>query len=153
MATGVKGLSLAALRRLRDLVQLNIDSREGFSVAADRIEDDRIAMAFRDLADERAVQAEDLQIWLSAHDEPVPQWGTLRGTAHRALLSLRSAVTSGDAYHVLDEALRGENAITELYEELLGETAGSSVSLIVTRQYARVRAARDRIEQLRNIHS
>ncbi len=55
-------LDSASATKLRELAQLNIDSRDGFDYAAERIDDDSPAVAakFRQWSDQRARFAEQL---------------------------------------------------------------------------------------------
>ncbi len=67
------------IEKLQDLIQLNLDSYEGFLEAADRIDDKRIAALFRELASDRSSQAAELR-------------GLVSGNGHEPRKRGRSAV-------------------------------------------------------------
>ncbi len=112
------------IEKLQDLIQLNLDSYEGFLEAADRIDDKRIAALFRELAADRSSQAAELRGLVSGNGQEPREKGTLGGTAHRKWLDIKAALTGGGTKAVLSEAERGEDHIKGQYEDVLKEIAG-----------------------------
>ncbi|MEZ6242069.1 MAG: PA2169 family four-helix-bundle protein [Phycisphaerales bacterium] len=136
---------------LQDLIQLNIDSDEGFNAAADQLDaSSRLAMHFRECAAERRSFASELQAVVGANSERPEQSGTAKGTLHRWWLEIRGAVQDGDEHAVLAEAERGEDAIKRRYEKVLKETAGSPVNDLLQRQYAAVKRRHDQVRDMRD---
>lgn len=97
---------------LQDLIQLNIDSRDGFQEAADdlKTKGGSLASLFRDFAMERAGQARELQSVVSANAEMPEKSGSVAAATHRTWMNLRKALGGGDQA-VLSEAERGEDHI------------------------------------------
>ena len=141
------------LDTLQDLVQINIDSRDGFREAAGQITDAALATYFRELADQRAQQAEELQTYVQLNNERPVRDGSFLAAVHRSWLSIRDSLTGTDVHAVLAEAERGEDAIKGAYEEGLKETAGSAINDVLQSQYAQVKAAHDRVRDLRDAHA
>jgi uncharacterized protein (TIGR02284 family) len=142
-------LSRETIDHLQELIQVNIDSRDGFNEAAAQIDDMTISSLFRQLASDRDRQAEELRTLVAVNREEPQATGSIAAAAHRLLIDLRAAL-GGGAATILSEAERGEDWIKEKYEKVLLETAGSAVNDVLTRQYAAVKAAHDRIRDLRD---
>ncbi len=143
-------MSEKAASSVQDLIRLNIDSSEGFAASADLIEDRTLADLFREYSAQRADNAEELKASVAYNgDEPVDH-GSTSGTLHRWWLELRGKVTGGTIHSVLSEAERGEDAIKHRYEEVLKECAGSPIADLLTTQYRGIKAAHDRVRDLRD---
>lgn len=138
------------IEKVQDLIQINIDSQKGFAEAADKVKDKQIASLFRQLGGERQTNTAELQKIVNFNGEEPQDDGSFKATVHRAWIDVRAALNGGDASVILNEAERGEDAIKELYEEVLKETAGSAVNDVLTRQYAKVKAGHDKVRDLRN---
>ena len=145
-------LEKETIRKLQDLIQSNIDSEQGLSEAAEKVDDNRIASTFRQVAQGRASHARELQSYVIANDQEPEDSGTASGAIHRGWTSMRSAINGGDAYVMLIEAERGEDRIKEAYEDTLKETAGSAVNDVLQRQYAQVKKGHDLIRDLRDAY-
>lgn len=145
-------MSDRAAETVQDLIRLNIDAAEGFTAAADRVEDVRIAELFREYAAQRTSNAEELKASVAFNGEEPADSGTTRGTLHRWWLELRGTIAGGDTANVLAEAERGEDAIKQRYEESLKECAGSPIAELLMTQYRGVKAAHDHVRDLRDAY-
>jgi len=137
---------------LQELIQANIDSRDGFNEAAAQLDDMTISSLFRQLAEDRNQQASELRTLVAANREEPEDSGSMTAAAHRMMIDLRAAL-GGGAGTMLSEAERGEDWIKSKYEEVLKDTAGSAVNDVLLRQYAAVKAAHDRIRDLRDAYN
>ncbi len=143
-------MSDQATECVQDLIRMNIDSAEGFTAAAERIEDNKVASLFREYASQRTRNAEELKSSVAYNGEDPADSGTAKGTLHRWWLDIRGAVTGGDTANVLSEAERGEDAIKHLYESAMKDCAGSPISDLLGKQYMNVKAAHDHVRNLRD---
>lgn len=147
--------SKAALRQetidaLQELIQTNIDSRDGLRYSAEKLDDLTIASFFEELAEERQRQADELSRFVQYSGESPDRSGSFSAAVHRAWLGVREALSSNNAYAVLAEAERGEDQIKAAYEKSLKAEAGSAMNDVLTQQYAQVKAAHDRVRDLRD---
>lgn len=138
------------VEKLQDLIQINIDSYNGFIEAAEKIDHENLAGLFRELATDRSGFAEELKQFVRMNEESPEQSGSGSAKAHRLWIDLRAALNGGDPYVILIEAERGEDKIKSKYEDALKDTAGSPVNDVLQRQYARVKAGHDRVRDLRD---
>lgn len=136
---------------LQDLIQVNIDSRDGFRNAAEHIDVMAISEMFNDFAVQRDQQAAELRTLISANLETPNDSGSVSAAAHRMWMDLKSALGGGEA-SILSEAERGEDHIKGKYEEVLKSTAGSAVNDVLQRQYAAVKMAHDRVRDMRDAY-
>ncbi|MDZ4819263.1 MAG: PA2169 family four-helix-bundle protein [Planctomycetota bacterium] len=143
-------LKAETLERLQDLVQINLDSQNGFKEVAEKVEDASLARMFREYAAERGAQASELKTLVETNGEEATDSGSVAAAAHRAWIDLKAAFTSGGSHALLAEAERGEDQIKHKYEDVLKETAGSAVNDVLQRQYAAVKSSHDRIKALRD---
>jgi len=138
------------VEKLQKLIRYNFDSYEGFQKSAEEIENPHLASLFQDLAHERSAMATELQEYVEWNHEEAEEDGSALGAVHRAWIGIRGKLSDGDAYTVLSEAERGEDAIQEAYEDVLKDIPGSALNDVIQQQYARIKAAHDRIRDLRN---
>jgi uncharacterized protein (TIGR02284 family) len=69
---------------------------------------------------------------------------------HRGWINLKSALTGGDDHAILAECERGEDSAVEEYKKALDEDLSPSLYELVSRQYSDIKAAHDRIRNLRD---
>ena len=146
----ITNLDKETLKGVKSIIELNIDSSEGFKSAAEKIENNDIAGYFRQCSARRGQFAEQLKRVVDLNDADTPESGTLKGTLHRWWLDIRGTVQSGDEHAVLAEAERGEDAIKQEYEDVLKKTAGSPLNAILTDQYSSVKESHDTIRDMRD---
>jgi uncharacterized protein (TIGR02284 family) len=144
-------LNQETIDALQDLVQTNIDSRDGFRNAAEHIDVMAISEMFNDFASQRDRQASELRTLISANMETPNDNGSVSAAAHRMWMDLKSALGGGEAA-ILSEAERGEDYIKDKYEEVLKQTAGSAVNDVLQHQYAAVKMAHDRVRDMRDAY-
>ena len=142
-------LNSVTLKKLQQLVQINLDSEKGFEEASHEIDNQSIATMFVELGRQRRDNAVELQKLISWNEEESVEDGSYLASLHRAWLGLRGMLSGGNAHAILSEAERGEDAIKKAYEEVLIATAGSAVNDVLTRQYAIVKAGHDRVRDMR----
>ena len=136
---------------LQELIQINIDSRDGFRNAAEHIDVMAISEMFNDFAAQRDQQASELRTLISANLETPNESGSVSAAAHRMWMDLKSALGGGES-SILSEAERGEDHIKAKYEAVLKHTAGSAVNDVLQRQYAAVKMAHDRVRDMRDAY-
>lgn len=152
MATETKlSLTNDTIDVLNDLVQVNIDSRDGFRHAAGEIKEVAVSSMFMQMADERDHQAQELKSLVAMNGETPQKDGSFAASAHRTWMDLRTAL-GGGLQAVLDEAERGEDHIKAKYEDAMKKNAGNAASDILHRQFTAVKASHDRVRDMRDAH-
>ncbi len=136
---------------LDELIETLKDGHEGFSQAAEKVTDPKLQSLFREYSDERsrfatALQAEARKL---GEKEPEPS-SSAAGALHRGWINLKSALTGGDEHAILAECERGEDSAVEAFQKALNDDLPPAVQELVSRQYAEIKAAHDRIRDLRD---
>jgi uncharacterized protein (TIGR02284 family) len=155
MVTTDLNLSADAIARLQELIQINIDARDGFEYAATKLDNMAIAGLFEQMAAERRAQADELSRLVEYNGEEPDRSGSFSASVHRTWMGIRDAMSmaKSDDYAVLAEAERGEDAIVEAYEDALKCGCSGQVYDVISQQFAAVKSAHDRVRDLRDSHS
>ena len=134
------------------LIETLKDGQEGFRQASEAVKDSRLKILFSEFSLQRARFAGELQneaITLGEHDPE--NTSSAAGAMHRAWINLKSAITSGDDHAVLAECERGEDSAVNEYKKAMGEEELSApIRETISRQYADLKRAHDRIRELRD---
>lgn len=77
-------LNDSTIEKVQDLIQVNIDSYDGFKEVADKTDDIAVANLFRRLASERSDQASELQALVAANCEEPEESGSYSYSQHIA---------------------------------------------------------------------
>lgn len=136
--------------KLKDLTRINRDSSAGFSEAAKLVENDQLKELFTLLSQQRSRFADELNGFVELNDDDAEITTSWKSMFHRWWLDLRGKLAGGDAYAVLAEAERGEDAIKHMYEDVLKETAGNPLNDVLLKQYGEVKKGHDTVRDLRD---
>ena len=96
------------------------------------------------------MQADELSAFVETNGEEARREGSYAAAVHRVWMNIRELLANNDDHAILSEAERGEDQIKSAYETALRNTAGSAVNDVLTRHYAQVKAAHDRVKLLRD---
>lgn len=136
---------------LNDLIETLKDGQEGFKQAAEGVSDAKLKSLFRDYSDQRSRFVTALQSEARRHGETEPETkSSVTGALHRGWINLKSAITRGDEHAILAECERGEDLAVEEYKKALDNGLSPSTQELVSRQFAEIKAAHDRIKSLRD---
>ena len=136
---------------INSLIETLKDGEEGFKQAAEAVKDSNLKSLFYEFSQQRARFATELQSQAMNLGETEPEESSsATGAMHRAWINLKSAVTSGDDHAILAECERGEDSAVKEYEEALKADLPAPLDDIVSREYAEVKSAHDRIKGLRD---
>ncbi len=143
-------LNQETIDMLQDLIQVNIDSANGFREAAELMDDELIASKLINLANVREQQAVMLQEFVAInHNEPRRE-GSYAAAMHRVWMNARAMMGGNDTCAMLAEAERGEDHIKRAYESLLKTYPGTAMNDVLLQQYEQVKNDHDMIRDLRD---
>ena len=136
---------------LNSLIETLKDGQEGFRQASEAVKNSELKSLFSELSLQRAKFAGELQSQAIQLGESDPEdSSSTAGALHRAWINLKSAITSQDDHAVLAECERGEDSAVAEYKKAMEDELAAPVRDIVSRQYADVKAAHDKIKALRD---
>jgi uncharacterized protein (TIGR02284 family) len=134
-----------------NLIETLKDGQEGFKQAAEGVSDPKLKSLFREYSDQRSRFITALQTEARKFGEKAPETdSSAAGALHRGWINLKSAITGGDEHAILAECERGEDSAVEEYKKALDDGLSPSAQELVSRQFAEIKAAHDRIRNLRD---
>jgi uncharacterized protein (TIGR02284 family) len=134
---------------LTGLTEICRDGRHSFETAAEQAEAGGVRPLFQSYAVERQQYVRELQAQISALGGNPEKSGSVAGSLHRGWINLKAAMTANDLASVLSESERGEDAAVSAYEDALQVELDPDTRTIVSRQLRGVKAACERVKQLR----
>jgi uncharacterized protein (TIGR02284 family) len=152
MSTSTHTLSDKSIDWLQSLIQINIDSRDGFKEAAENLKESNPTLSnrFCQWSSSRDQQAHELQMMVASNAESPTKSGSFTAAAHRTWMDLRSALGGGDQA-ILDEAERGEDTIRDKYQEALNDMGGNEACCDTLRRHlAAIQKSHDEVKALRD---
>jgi len=135
---------------LNDLIETCKDGQDGFKTAAEGVERSDLKSTFYELGQQRSQFAGELQTLVRELGGDPENTGSTTAALHRGWINIKSIVTGKDDGSILDEAERGEDVAKKAYEKATQMTLPSNVSSVIQQQATQVKAAHDRVRDLRN---
>ena len=149
-STAKSNLTDDAIGTVQNLIQLNIDSRDGFRYAADQLKGKGISAELLRFAQERDANATELTSFVDWNGEEAPRTGSYSASLHRSWMALRKMTSFNDLYAVAAEMERGEDTIVQAYRDAMRDLAGTEVGIVIQSQAALVQATHDFVKSLRD---
>lgn len=146
--TGVPQIDQQEAALLNDLLQLNLDSQNGYQTAADALQNKAYADRFRQYGQERKHNGDELTQLLRSNGHTVSKAGTLSGLFHQGWLNLEALLAAGDAA-ILAECERVDALTLSAYQDVMGKTTNEGILELLRRQFTRIRDAHDYSKTLR----
>ncbi|HEV7405765.1 MAG TPA: PA2169 family four-helix-bundle protein [Chthoniobacteraceae bacterium] len=136
---------------LNDLIETLKEGEEGFRSAAHDAHSPDLKSLFSDYSNQRAQFAGQLQeLARSLGDSDPADSPSFASTLHRGWMNVKAAFTGHDDHAILEEAERGEDVTKHAFEDALSADLPPSVRQTVMMQADAVRAAHDRVRDLRD---
>lgn len=149
MTTGTRSeLTEEVIANLRELVRINIDSRQRLLWAADVIDGEALAELFRGIAAERCAFADELKMYIPRSVNWLSTDRSFASRIHQCWMNCRVRLKGGNPHVVLIEAESGESRVREAYEDVLKDHPGSALSDVLHSQYVVVKQEYDQIRDL-----
>jgi len=133
---------------LHDLLQLNLDSQNGYQTGADALRNKEYTARFQQYAQEREQNADELSQVLRTNGHPISKAGTLSGLFHQGWLNLEALLAAGDA-SILADCERVDGLILAAYQDVMGKTTNEGILAVLRRQFTVIRNAHDYVKTLR----
>ncbi|QDO94288.1 PA2169 family four-helix-bundle protein [Formosa sediminum] len=108
--------------KLNALLEKTYDAEQGFAKAAENVTETPLKNYFKRKSQERLTFGHELKQELAAYGQHIDKGGSFTGQAHRTWMDIKSAFTTNNEEAMLEEAIRGEKASVEEYQDVLSET-------------------------------
>jgi uncharacterized protein (TIGR02284 family) len=126
-------------KRLNAILQKTYDAEKGFDKAAENCTAKSLATWFAERALDRHRFANEIKREISNFGEDYEKSGSIAGGAHRAWMDVKALFAADNDEAMLEEAIRGEKAALEEYQDALKEQdLPRSVFTLLTSQMAQI---------------
>jgi uncharacterized protein (TIGR02284 family) len=109
-------------KKLNDLLEKTYDAEKGFKKASEHTENTYLKGFFERKAQQRYQFGHALKAEIKSFGQDVEKGDSMAAKAHRAWMDVKAMFASDSEEAMLEEALRGEKAAVEEYNEVLKET-------------------------------
>lgn len=138
------------IKLVNGLVEITIDSADGYEEAAKDAQSSRFKTLFQSRAQERRAIVADLQAEVRRLGGTPDDDGSILAAAHRVFLNVRDALTKGDEA-VVKTVEDGEDHIKAKYEKALGDTdVQPETRRAIEAAYAKVKAGHDQMRDIKH---
>ncbi|WP_372916680.1 PA2169 family four-helix-bundle protein [Salegentibacter sp.] len=136
--------------KLNRLLEKNIDAEKGYRFSSENVKDPQLKAFFAERAEERYDFIHQLRTEIRNFGEAPKEESSIAGDAHRTWMNLKTAFSPNKAQTTLEEAVRGEKAAVEEYEEVLDnpELPASTANILLKQKNAIV-AALNKVKSLK----
>ena len=107
--------------KLNELIEKNMNAKDGYEMAIDKVDNREIKTFFKNRAIERAKFVKELRSEVWSNGEIPENSGNINGELHRTWMSLKTAFSSNNEEAILEETIRGEKSSLEEYNDILNE--------------------------------
>lgn len=105
---------------LNGLLTKNYDAEKGYKEAGEKIEHSTLRSYFENQAKNRYDFGHEIKALISKYGGEPDKGTSVAGDLHRTWIAIRDAFTDGDQA-IYDECIRGEEAFSEEYAEVLND--------------------------------
>lgn len=138
--------------KLNDLLEKTYDAEKGFKKAAEHTDHTALKSYFEGKAKQRYDFGHELKSEIKSYGQEVDKGDSLTGKAHRAWMDVKALFSSDNEEAMLEEAIRGEKASIEEYEDVLEDTTlVSTTSAILRNQKQAIEAGLTTIKTLEDL--
>ncbi|MHA7056939.1 ferritin-like domain-containing protein [Aquimarina sp. M1] len=139
--------------KLNDLLEKTYDAEKGFKKAAENVEHSSLKNYFNRKAQERYDFGHELKNEIKAFGQDVDKGGSVTGSAHRAWMDIKSFLSMDDEESMLEEAIKGEKASVDEYDDVLSETSlPVSTQTILANQKQKIQTGLSTIKKLEDLN-
>ncbi len=138
--------------QLEEILEKNRDAEKGYKKAAENADSINLKSFFERKSTQRRAFNESLKRELVASYDEIDDDGSFTGSIHRAWMDVKSFFSGDNDESMLEEAIRGDKAAVEEYEEVLKEEAlPISVATIIRDQLMKIRTDLNKIRTLEDL--
>ncbi|SDR73540.1 conserved hypothetical protein [Gillisia sp. Hel1_33_143] len=135
--------------KLNSLLEKNYDSEKGYQMAAENVKNPQLKEFFNQRAKERYDFGHELKSEIKSFGQEPDKGTSLKGDIHRGWMDIKTSLSSDNEEAVLEEAIRGEKAAVEEYNEVLkSEEIPSSTGNVLMKQRNSITDALNKVKSL-----
>jgi len=136
-------------KKLNNLLEKNYDSEEGYKMAAENVKSPELKEFFTQRAKERYDFGHELKSEIKSFGQDPEKGTSLKADIHRGWMDLKASLSSDNEEAVLEEAVRGEKAAVDEYNEVLkSEEIPPSTGNVLMKQRNSITDALNKLKSL-----
>jgi len=138
--------------KINELLEKTYDAEKGFKNAAENVEHAALKSYFNQKAQERYNFGHELKSEIKSFGQKVDKGGSVTGSIHRTWMDVKALFSGDNEESMLEEAIRGEKAAVEEYQDVLHETSlPSSTKRLLTSQKETIEEGLSNIKSLEDL--
>lgn len=138
--------------KLNDLLEKNYDAEAGYKAAKDNVKSTWAKDFFANQAQERYNFGHELKEEIRSFGQEPDKGTSVKGDAHRTWMNIKSTFSSDNEEAVLEEAIRGEKAALNEYDEIINDsTLPASTKNVLTKHRDNIHTALKSVENMETI--
>lgn len=135
--------------KLNALLEKTYDAEKGFKKAAENTDNSPLKDYFQRKAQERNAFGHELKNEIKQFGQEVNKGDSLTSKAHRAWMDVKAMFSSDNEEAMLEEAIRGEKAAIDEYQDVINETTlPPSTSMVLSKQKQAIESGLNTIKRL-----
>lgn len=139
--------------KLNSLLEKTYDAEKGYKKAAENVNNNTLKNFFERKAQQRYDFGHELKNEISSFGQEVEKGDSLTSKAHRSWMDIKALFSSDNEEAMLEEAIRGEKAAVEEYDDVLGETnLPPSTQMLLSKQKKSIETSLSSVKSLEDIH-
>jgi uncharacterized protein (TIGR02284 family) len=139
-------------KKLNDLLEKTYDAEKGFNKAAENTKNTYLKGFFERKAQQRYQFGNALKAEIISFGQAFDKGDSITSKAHRAWMDVKAMFASDSEEAMLEEALRGEKAAVDEYNEVLNETdLPSSTAKLLIQQRDAIKVGFNNMKTLEDI--
>ena len=130
--------------KLNELLEKTYDAKEGFTLAAEKVDNPSVKSFLESKADQRKNFAGELRQEIMQYGELPDEDGSFAANAHRTWMNIKTALSSNNEERILEEVQFGEKASLDEYNDILNDddcTFPTSTEALLKKQRSAIEAA------------
>ena len=138
--------------QLEEILEKNRDAEKGFQKAADNADSASLKSYFERKSRERAQFNNSLKKEMIAYYDDFDEDSSFSGSVHRAWMDIKALFSADNDESMLEEAIRGDKAAIEEYEDVLEDkTLSNSIATLIREQKSKIETDLNEIKSLEDL--
>ncbi|BAO54437.1 ferritin-like domain-containing protein [Nonlabens marinus] len=138
--------------KLNELLEKNYDAEAGYKLAKEKVDNIALKSFFDRQQQERYNFGHELKTEMKTFGQEPDKGTSVKGDMHRTWMNIKSTFSSDNEESILEEAIRGEKAAIEEYNEIINETTlPPSTKNILTKHRDSIQQSLNKVNEMEAI--
>lgn len=138
--------------QLEEILEKNRDAEKGYRKAAKNTDTASLRNYFENKSSERERFNSSLKREMVANYDDIDDDSSFTGSIHRAWMDVKALFSADNDEAMLEEAIRGDKAAVEEYDEVLEDTSlPNSIATLIRDQKTKIRTDLNKIKSMEDL--